>query len=344
MTVSLSHQDRIVFYFLEQQHDHSVSELAALTNLREHIVRYTLRRLERFGYLRPEVAVDQAKLGWVTTCMYFSLQSRNEQAESRFLEALVRSPRITWVAEIGGAFQFEATLITRNEGEIASFLDQLPQVSQVSLAKRSMAIETRFANFGLKYLVDASAPSHEPCIVNDSDERVSIKEIDHRILWALCNTNYKTQAHLARTVGISSSTLEFRIKKLEQQGVIKRRRFVVDHSLHGAQCFYIFISSNGRSPTFPQRLLSFCQKHPNILVLIRSLGNYDYKLISFVQSAEDASALAKSLAQELDSDISDINMVPRFRAHKHSSYPCHIDWSKQDLLFEEPLSAFVSAM
>jgi len=336
MIVSLSHQDRLVFYFLEQQHNLSVSELAHLTNLREHIVRHTLRRLERFGYLRPEVAVDQARLGWLTTCMYFSLQSRNERAQSRFLETLVRSPRITWVAELGGAFQFEATLIVRGENEIGAFLEQLPQISQVSIAKRSIAIETRFTNFGLKYLVDSSVPSHEPCVVNETNERVSIKEIDHRILWSLCNTNYKTQSHLARTLGISTSTLEFRMKKLEEQGIIKRRRFIVDHSLHGAQCFYIFVSTNGSCPTFPHRLLDFCQKHPNVTVLIRSLGNYDYKLISFVQSAEDAATLAKALEQTFESDVSDINLVPRFRSHKHSSYPCHIDWTKQDLLFGEP--------
>lgn len=333
MGIKLSTADRWILFFAEHQHDISVRELAAKLDVREHVVRHALKNLQTKGLLRPEIAVDQAKLGWMSACVHLSIQSRRPDDQSRLITTLVRSPRTTWLAEMGGLYQFETTILAKHEREILKFLDELSEITGLAFSKKSIAIETSFLNFGSKFLVNATEPAYVPVEANVSHEHVEIDELDQHILWTMCNTKYSSFAHIARTLGISNTTLEFRVTRLQNRGIIHRKTFVIDHAQYGAEFFYIFFNAQANTSNFRHRLTSFCRTHPNVSILIRALGAYDYQLIIPVENMGVAAGVAKALEHRFEGEISELMLVPRFRVHKHRSYPCHPDWLKQDVLF-----------
>ncbi len=118
--------------------------------------------------------------------------------------------------------------------------------------------------------------------------------VDRKILAILRNAGRASHASIAKVVGLSAPAVGERIRKLEQAGVIRGYRAVLDADALGLHiCAYVAISPQPRKPA--ARLVGLLAAQPEIEELHSVAGTYSYVAKVRVASTQDLDAFLDRL-------------------------------------------------
>lgn len=91
---------------------------------------------------------------------------------------------------------------------------------------------------------------------------VKVDQKDRKILYQLDFNSRQTFSEIAKKVGLSKEVVNYRIKRLEQEGVIKGYYTIINMSRLGYMCNRFFIKFKNDDPQKEQEIISFFVKHP----------------------------------------------------------------------------------
>ena len=167
---------------------------------------------------------------------------------------------------------------------------------QVFLEK-SIAIRLSLEYFGNKYLRpvknDSERLERASLTYAVTKDRVIIDETDHRILHGLTQLTYSSRSELSRLIGIPFSTLEHRIRRLEQKKVIVGFYHHIPPESIGMQSYLLLISIKDITSRFKERFRKFCVTHPSVVVFINTIGSWDFEVAVEVQESADIMRLTQ---------------------------------------------------
>ena len=106
-----------------------------------------------------------------------------------------------------------------------------------------------------------------------------LDELDRKILIALQEDATRPLDELAGLVGSSRTPVWNRIKRMREQGIIRRQVAVVDPEAVGLNaCFFVFIRTAEHDSGWLQRFLEAVQGSPAVIEAHRLAGEVDYIL------------------------------------------------------------------
>jgi len=87
---------------------------------------------------------------------------------------------------------------------------------------------------------------------------------DMRILNELDMDARQSISRIAKKVGLSKEVVNYRIKQLENKGIINGYYAIIDHSLLGYTIYRLLLKFNNVSPKIEQDMVNFAKKNPGI--------------------------------------------------------------------------------
>ncbi len=298
----------------------SVSELARTLRQRTHVIQYALARLRNDRILRPSPLIDGARLGFLEFTVLMNLVQPTGEARSRFTKELLRSNRVTWVAELGGDYRFCAAVNAKNAQELVGILEGVLLRARVSLHAKQVAVVESFISFPRKYLNPRRSPNRSLGFGKQPGP-VAIDDRDHLILGGLLSNNYQSHRDLASQLGIALSSMELRIKKLSEIGVIAGFRYVIASHAIGAQFAQIKVVAPSLDPKLTREVLDWARQHPNVLMFHRLFGAWDYELGVEVHELGQLPPIVDAFTVQFGERISAISILPLLIEHTPSAYP-----------------------
>ena len=255
--------------------------------------------------------------------MFFSLSGEaNERGQ--FLDTFIKNPNVTWLAELGGEFQFTATLLTRSMGAIQSILADLPSYPGLSLVRKSLCTHLRRSMHPRLYLNPSNIISISPLTTAACDEAeiYVADETDEKIIYHLGNTFYSSVRECSRATGIPYSTAERRIKNLRAEGVITGYYSAIRVESFGMSRYLIFVSMREFVNAATQRRVrEFVQKHPLINLLIECIGEWDFEFGFEAPSDRIAREVVNDVFNEFGSMIASLKSAPVLGVLKAMTIP-----------------------
>jgi DNA-binding Lrp family transcriptional regulator len=279
----------------------SVSELAALLQIKPHVVRYNLQTLLDSRRINASAFINHRALGLLAFNMFFDLPA-SKQAKA--LQFLGQRPEVSWLTTVTGPRRFEATIAARDPDSHTRFLKDLGQATGTHLREPIFAIETEARHWGLRFLVKRfptrrSTPMH----FYSPARPYVLDEVDRRILIASASPASLTLRHLADTVKVPQTTLKYRLDKLIAAQVLSEPLFFVE-----ANTFYmqaqLVMNLKTLSPESYVRVVKACEENRHVEGLISGVGNWDFKVILVAESFKQLLAVERLLLQTLARDIS----------------------------------------
>jgi DNA-binding Lrp family transcriptional regulator len=143
-------------------------------------------------------------------------------------------------------------------------------------------------------------------------EIVSYDEVDHNVLCALTQHSYGSYRELARLMGMPQTTLDYRLKRLRQSGVVVGLYHEIQPALIGMQSFLLLVSIKGISSEFRGEFLVFCESHPNIIVTVHSIGSWDFEVVV---------AISQAIHDRFSGSLNWLKILPLFSYLKVAEYP-----------------------
>jgi len=311
-----------ILRFIQLQARTSARTVSKTCGIKEHAVLYAFRKLRERGLLASRPLINFSRLGYTEYDLYLRLSGSAKRSRAQLVRWAASVGNVQVLAEVGGDFQYEVTLVARNVSELVEIVAELSErLGKVSLEK-SMAIRTSNWLFGTKSLATLRRPL--PIIGYDcSNDTERLSASDCRMLASLEWLEEFNVSRLARQLGEPPSTIEYRLRRLEEKGVIAG--YFHDYSpLHesvGFPGFTLLIRLKGSPAGFAAEFFEFCQKHPFIDVLNGAIGSWDYKLMARVPSYDGVLRLVDEIHERFDDRIGDIRTVPILKVHRVCVFP-----------------------
>ncbi|MFD1062121.1 Lrp/AsnC family transcriptional regulator [Winogradskyella litorisediminis] len=115
----------------------------------------------------------------------------------------------------------------------------------------------------------------------------TLDKIDMQILAILQNNSNRTTKSIAEELGMTTSPVFERIKKMEKEGYIKKYVAILNNKKIGLkQTVFICITLQGHTRSYLEKFVKQINSFPEVIECHRVSGNFDYLLKLVVEDIE----------------------------------------------------------
>jgi DNA-binding Lrp family transcriptional regulator len=318
--MKLSLEQAKIVVAMQLQADQAIQKLSTQLSVKEHTIRYTIERAKRLGIIERRYFINLFKLGYLQHEVFFSLSSEKRGAREALLNKLKRADSISWIGRLGGDYQYGINICAKDIHSTVGFFDELSLSHGADIVEKNLSLRVSLTFYGNRYLAPLQRFKGGLSYHNTS-HTVGIDETDHRLLRAITSDAEMSGHQIARSLGIPQSTVDYRLKRLRSEGVIVGAYYVVRGEQLGVISFLCLIRTRGISSRLRGEIANFCASHPEVVVMIESIGSWDFELVIDGFSAEQAMRVSESLLDLFGGAIQWIKMVPIFGYPKVCEYP-----------------------
>jgi len=302
----------------------SVQEISRLVGVKEATVRRSVSQFLDHGiFLRRSIFVDPHALGLNVHVAQLSVPSASKEARDEFVALLCRQDEVGAVAEMGMGGEYEIRVLTQGVEHLWTFFDSLTEKSKSRFVIRSCLpvmeseyfgkvpgapLASALPGTGFKWR-QAGARTHE------------LDEKDHVLLSGLANDRYLHVQEVCRSLGMSASSVQYRLEKLEARGVILGHFYVLDPKLFGDMPFVMQLTTKALTAKERVAISAYCQVHPLISSVTFFLGSQSAEMYVLAPTFDGAQSALASLSTSLGSAVESIHLRPQLAFHKFSLYP-----------------------
>jgi DNA-binding Lrp family transcriptional regulator len=301
----------------------SLAQIAHAVKAPQHKCRYALEKLFDQGVLFRRVVVNPYLLGLSIYGFWFSLSTNGRAARRKVVEYLASSSYVGYLGEFLGEFEFKVDLYVAHVSELDEFFKQLSKQFGNILARRRFSCTTALYDFPQKHLHPSKLHDRQLKLLSGS-KPVALKDKDAALLHALSTIGGETHAAIARRLGMAVSSFEFRVKKLQDSGVIVGYQVWTQAESMlkaGIHTFAHRLRLSGHTERDRTRLIQFLRADPACFSATCSVGDLDAELCSATQSIDEERNFEERLDALLGSALYERVSVPIVKHHKISNCP-----------------------
>jgi DNA-binding Lrp family transcriptional regulator len=315
----LGEKERLVLAACCLDADLSVDAIADRTDLKSHVVRRSLQAIESSGIVQKLTYIDVYALGFFYYEVYLRFQP-GYPGKPGILKLLEDSPRVSYVEQISGTFEYKLNVIARHPLEVSVLFDEISERFPQALAEKKLLIMESLLDYSLRFLAPELQGGGKLGFGNISVV-VDIDELDHQILQRLTRPSVRNVADLARSIGAKLSTVQYRLDRLKENRVVVGSRYFADLFKLGYQIFDIHVQTRGTSQVVRDVIYSFADREPCIFVVVRCVGDWDFTMCAAVSSASAIDDITERLSAALGRNLLRITTQTVVKHHKVCLYP-----------------------
>jgi DNA-binding Lrp family transcriptional regulator len=306
--------------------DWSITELAKRTRTRPHTVRYILSHLIELQIVRKRWVIDLMACGWKRYEIFFAVAPGTRGARTKMVDWLIKQELCTYLAEVGGEFDYEMIFVAKSSRQVGELLSELNKRCGEVCFSKAVAQHTKVCYFARKYLSSAQLPLESLALQEVDGAPHELDQIDHSLLRLLAEEPDISQREMARRCHCTPLTVARRIEQLRNRGVIRGAMYSFSGAILGAQNYIFLIYARGLSPTLANGLYQFCVKHPFCTNMKECFGSWDFEVGVEVPDHSRLRAIREDILENFSGDIVRITVLSRFSTLKYDLYPLREAW------------------
>lgn len=316
----LSNKELKVLSLLEFESELSATEISKRLKLKSTTVAYILRKLKSQKIIKKTAMINFCRLGFSNIAMFVSFRSVSKKAQSELINELKVNSRIAWIGSLVGEYHFGIAYLAKDLTEVTGFLRDLSEKFDHIFTQKIIAPRTSWTRFKRQYFTSASK-DYDFVALEDSSDIVQIDELDHKILYVLANKNYDSIRDVVRLVGSPFSTVERRINKLKEKGIIAKFIYSISNNALRPEFHRLLISTDSVSNKIRKNLFEYAKTNISTIYFVESLGSWDFELGIEVEEPEEVLSICQELHDVCDGRIQRIQPLLEVDDYKFSFYP-----------------------
>ncbi len=317
--------DRKIIYELDLDARIPITQLAKKLRQPRETINYRIARLVQDGIIRKFVTmIDTAKLGYSVYKMYFKFQNIDKKTEEEAIAWLTQNKYIYWVATAKGKWDLNITIFANNINHfdeiMSGFITRYGQYIQEQEFNTTLSVGIMSKDWILPEQKKYSK------IVTFGSKVIDTK-IDHtdvEILRILANNARMPAMAIARKIKSTQKIVIYRMKQLEEKGIILGYTTSLDLEKLDMQFFKATIALNTLQPRIRTKIIEYCRNNPHIGFLIFCVGTWPLELELIVKNNTQFYAVMDELRQS----------IPEIRGYDTMIFPKEYKFDWMPLCYE----------
>jgi DNA-binding Lrp family transcriptional regulator len=298
-----------------------LAEVARDVGMKTTNVQRIIQGLIARGVLVGRTAqIDVTRLGFREMGLALRVMIEGEKRRDDFVAHLRKQPEISWIAEVGGGYDYMFNIIGTRANDVLSTVKRLSTLSGCSIVRKNVCERVERIRYG-RGVLRPRLPRKPRFRMGSSDESVSIDEVDRKILVALSKIEFESYRELALKSGIPVPTFMRRLSALREQGVFHGLLWRPSLWAFGVQQFRILIGIRGLSNQLDRLMHEFALENTAIKLLTTSIGAWDYEFEIDVWKTAEVRELTSNLYRAFGQNIDDVQVLPILAHRKYISFP-----------------------
>jgi DNA-binding Lrp family transcriptional regulator len=318
--ISLTQRERDIFSLLEFNADESAANVAKKLRVSVASVHYTIRRLIDNHIIRPRCFINSCQLGFMDVGFYFSLSEQSKRARDNLIRRFKEHSNVVYIGSVLGDFQYVAVIMCRDLIHFSQLISELTGSSDSAISDKQIIPRLSFTRFPRKY-ISPRLSSYRSMALRVKGTSVCLDDTDTKIVRALGNRPYESLRELARFLGFPLATVDRRVRKLREQGVIQGLFYDLSVDKIGVQSFRVLLSVQGLSCSIRKEISRVSANHPLITYLIEALGSWDFEVGIETFDARLVSGVVEELYARSEGKISGVRVLMEMEDFMCRHYP-----------------------
>lgn len=300
----------------------SLRQLARKIGMSEEATRYRLLRLQHKGIVtRFHAYLDYKRIGYHGYCVYCRYQTVPEEKKARVLAYLQQHDRVYWIAEYGGRFDLAFSVFAKTPDEFDTIYTEIIDACSEVITQSTFIIKLDARKYSRSYLAFTRGPSS----VKKSGEIYRLSYTEARVLQHLCADSRLSATDIAQATKVPLSTVLYTIKRLEKERIIRGYTVVLQPLAIGMQSYQVNVLTHGPTQKELNSLFSYCEKNDDIIVVVKTVGAWNFEIIYEVRDAKAMQAHLVELRSLFGHIIREAELMTIFEDYlKLNHYPFKI--------------------
>lgn len=319
MIYNLDKKDRAILYQLDLNSRQSFNQIAKKVKLSREVVQYRVKQLEKKGIIRGyQTLIDVSRLGYINCRFFIKLQKDTPGEENEIIEYYKKHPRFWWVDSPDSFRDLGLAFWVNHIYEFFDIKEDLVKRFGKYIYELNLSIYSKFYIYKRTYLSEKTK-GDEPVKVMFFPEKADFDEKDIEILRLIAPDARMSAVEIYKKTGISISNINYRIKKMMENGIIKDFRVILDLQKIGYYWYKIEFQLDDLN--IKKGMFEYFQQHPNIIYAYETISDNDIEVEMEVRNYEEFRKILDEMRQLFGKYIKKYNHFIWYREHKFLFMP-----------------------
>lgn len=294
----------------------SQKQIARKCRTSKEVINYRLKRLQKRGVIQGTVAIiDNSKLGYQVNIMYLKLQKINREKQQTLIKRLTLHQYVKVVATCTGPWDMFVVFCTKDISHLDKIIIEFQSIFKDSL-KRFI-----YATILEEYFMPYNYIHKSKSVESKSTFNLKVNKTDLEILRLLSKRGDTPITDIAGKVGLTAQATSYRIKRLIKAQIILGFFPLVNISLIGYHWHTVSLFLHNISKSRLNSLLYYLKQHPNIVCVIKTVGQWNLEFDIHVNSSMQFSNILTDIREEFSDIINDFESNLIFFDYKYTHFP-----------------------
>ena len=316
-------KDRKILYHLNIDSRQSFSQIGKKVGLHKDVVAYRVNRLQKNGIIKGfYTETDDYLLGYIRHRFYFTYQYASPEIRDEIIDYFVKSKYTRIIHSTEG--QYDLVIISDVKGISKCYSVWKTIVSKYRdyFSNQVFSVIFNALIYRYSFLLDEKDVEKANRIKSKmygSDIRVEIDDLDNNILKLISQNARIPTIELAESLNTTAVTINNRIKKLKNLGIIKAFRVNIRLPKLGYKRYKVDIILKDYKKL--HQIINYIEKNPNLDEVIQSIGYADLELIFILKNANQLHEIMEDLSIKFPNTIKNYIYFSALKTYKWSWMP-----------------------
>jgi len=314
--INLDLKDRKILYQLLLDSRQSLKSIGKKTGLSKESAYYRIKRLQKNKIITDfRINIKWHKLGYSGMVTYYKFININPNIKKEIIDFFVNNKNTMYVSLLEGYNDLQVEFFIGEPFEFESLIDEIQEKFYRYLSFQSSKFYIRAEYFNYRFLLNEKINKTEPDRWGWGEGLEIIDEIDFKILKELSKDSRIPTIELANKINSTVSSVNYRIKKLIQKGIISSYTINVDWAKIGYRWFHLQIKLWDYSKK--DQIINHLRKNPNLIRYLKHLIiGVDLHFTFLLHNMEELRKIIEEITTKFPDSINDYYFYSTYKVYK----------------------------
>lgn len=313
MLIELDAIDRKIIAALTANAKAGNAELGKAAGCSKEVAGYRLKRLMDSGIIKSFITVFW--LGHTPYKVLLRLAGAGAKKEQEIISYLTSHRSINWVTSCVGSCDIMFTIMAKDHVEFDNILREALNETGISARSYLFAMGIDAEAYGPRYAVKMPVQNKPE---KNAEWHPEFDTKDRMIADMLRNNARMPFVEIWKRTKMPVDTIRYRIKKMEQNNVIRRYRAILDSSKLGFHRYEIFIACSMLDENTIKKAKGYIRQKNCVEYLERHVGMWDFEITAHFKTSEELREFILGLKELFGERLREINSAELFETYNYT--------------------------
>ncbi|MFA5745438.1 MAG: winged helix-turn-helix transcriptional regulator [archaeon] len=319
--LNLDKLDKNIITELNKNPRANYSEIAKKVKSSKEVVNYRIKNLESLGIIKEYVTIFG--FGYQAHKTYLRFQKINSKEEEKLINFLLELKNINWITTCSGNWDLAFSIMAKNAFELDKTLREIFTEFPNVIQDYKLSTSLGSIPFGYTNLTE-SINENAIKVRYDESNYLDFDNKDKEIAKLLHKNARIKITEISKITKIPGDTINYRIKKMEKNKIIKRYRLIIDYTILGYNRFEILIRCTNLTNKVIEKFEEYAKQKREIEYISKYVGTWDLELTVNLKSNLELRNFIIDLKKNFPENINNLEIITLYETKNYTYTPSEL--------------------